>query len=231
MAQGIIAGGTDYSGQTIWEIKSDIENWMKYSQKIKNEFNQTISELKDNKYWETEVPFDFRSFGEGTIRICDTFYSDFQIVVKSIESDNVTKREIELMKNIYAVAVEYEDLSWRSFRLKDGCWHDYGNPLFIKAERLYADGRDFYVTLKDVSNALCRMEDYVKDERITQINDNSINIGDNNDLRNVRINHEQNVNRESQPKESWLKKWWWTFVVPIAVAVIAGIILYGLKMN
>ena len=231
MAQGIFAGGTDYSGQTIREIKSDIENWMEYSQKIKNEFNQIISELMDDKYWETEVPFEFRSFCEGTVRICDTFYSDFQIVVKSIESDNVTKREIELMKNIYTVAVDYENWSWRSFRQKDGYWHDYGNPLFLKAERLYADGRDFYVTLKDVSNALCRMEDYVKDERITQINDNSINIGDNNDLRNVRINHEQNVNRESQPKESWFKKFWWTFLVPIAVAVIAGIILFMLKMN
>ncbi len=43
MAQGMIAGATDYSEQTIMDIKSDIEYWMKYSQEIKNEFTNTIT--------------------------------------------------------------------------------------------------------------------------------------------------------------------------------------------
>lgn len=235
MAHSIIAGGTDYSEQSIWDIKEDIDNWIEYCERINDEFSQTIAELKENKYWETKVPYDFRSFCQCTRSICDTFCSDFQIITKAIETDNITRREIDLMKNIYRISREYEEWSWKSFKQKDCYWHDYGNPLFRKAEDLYAHGRDFFISMKDVSNAVCRMEDYMKDAKTTQTNiDNSINIqtGDNANFKKASFTAGQNERKEEQSlKRSFLQKFWWAIVVPIAVAVIAGVILFLLKMN
>lgn len=237
MAQGMIAGATDYSEQTIMDIKSDIEYWMKYSQEIKNEFTNTITELKQNNYWERKVPYDFRNFCLRVGKICDTIYSDFQVIKSAIENDMITKREVTLMRHIYTLICECEDENVHSYKNvdQDGFWHEYGHPMFTKVEDLYGDGGDFFATLKDVSNAAHRMEDYVKEERVSQTSiDNSINIkaGDNADFRKAEISAGQKEINEYQPsKESFIKKYWWTFVVAVAAAVTAGIILYLLNIN
>lgn len=245
MAQSLFAGMTNYSEQTIFDIKMDIEKWIEYCQEIKNLFRDTIDELKAAKYWDAKVPFGFQVFCLNVGTVCDTFITDFRIILSSIKDDNITKREIDLMQNIYRVACEKEDESWQSFKnYDDGHWHEYGNPLFKKAEDLYGKGRDFFVTLRDVSNAAARMENYMKDDRkmnvsvngnnnspiniggTQNVTDNSIHMGDNNKIKNANIS-----TGNQKEKESWLKKWWWAFVVPIGVAVVAGIILYLLNMN
>lgn len=229
MAQSLFAGMTNYSEQTILDIKADIEKWIEYSQKIKAFFQETIAELKVTSYWETKIPFGFRSFCLNVVTVCDTFSSDFQIILLAINRDNVTRREIDLMRNIYRVACENETDSWKSFRNfdGDGHWHEYGDPLFEKVENLYDKSRDYFGTLKDVSNAAARMENYMKDEiKIQNNTDNSIHIGDNNKISKSNISTGQ-----QKEKESWIKKWWWTFVVPIVAGLIVGIILYLLKMN
>ena len=229
MAQSLFAGMTNYSEQTIFDIKMDIEKWIEYSQKVKDLFQSTIDELKAEKYWDAKVPFGFQAFCLNVGTVCDTFITDFRIILSSIKDDNITKREIELMQNIYRVACEKEDESWQSFKNfdEDGHWHEYGDPLFEKVENLYGESRDYFVTLRDVSNAAARMENYMKDEiKIQNNTDNSIHIGDNNKISKSNISTGQ-----QKKKESWIKKWWWTFVVPIVAGVIVGIILYLLKMN
>lgn len=237
MAQGLIAGGTDYSEQTILDIKSDIEYWMKYSQEIKNEFTQTITELKQNNYWETKVPYDFRAFCLSVGKICDTIYSDFQVVKTAIENDMITKREVTLMRHIFELVCKCEDEDIHTFKNvdQDGYWYEYGHPMFTKVEDLYGDCGDFFATLKDVSNAAYRMEDYVKEEIVSQTSiNNSLNIqtGDNADFRKASISAGQKESDGKQlSKDSFIKKFWWAFIVPVAAAVIAGIILFLLKMN
>lgn len=58
-----------------------------------------------------------------------------------------------------------------------------------------------------------------------KFSDNSINIGDNNKIEKTKICSNKSAN------QSWISKWWWAFVVPILASVIAGIILFFLKMN
>ena len=236
MAQGFIAGATNYSDQSIMDIKKDIESWISYSRQIKSNFEITIAELKEQDYWDDKVAFDFQVFCCGVPRICDTFCSDFEIILDAINADRITAREINLMKNIYRVSVENEEYSWKSFKGKSGeCrWHDYGNPLFKKAETMYSSGRDFFVTLIDVSNAVARMEDYMKDDN-TVIdnsihNDNSITIGDGNEIQSSVIGNKNTL--ENPPEES---SFWSKFGRPLLVTIIGGVVVavicFWLKLN
>lgn len=229
MAQGFIAGSTNYSEQSIIDIKSDIESWISYSRRIKALFEGTIAELKEKNYWNGKVSVDFQAFCYSVPKICDTFCSDFEIVLTAINADRITAREITLMTNIYRVSVENEEYSWKSFKGKDGGyrWHNYGNPLFEKVEQLYGDGRDFFVTLRDVSNAVARMEDYMKDEKTvidnSVHNDHSITIGDGNKIKKSVIGN--NNTTETPQKES---SFWSKFWLPLLITIIGGVAVAGI---
>ena len=129
------------------------------SQEISEIFTSTIIELKNNGYWQETVPFNFRIFCENVPNICRTFISDFKKILDDIEQGKILKTTIKLMENIYRVSVENEERSWKTFK-DDHDWHVYSNKNFQAAEKLYQEGRDFFVTLRDVSNATARMEDY-----------------------------------------------------------------------
>ena len=250
MAQALMAGMTNYSEQTINDIKDDIENWIKYCNNIKEEFEANIAFLSENDYWETKVPMDFRAFCLYLGKICDTFSSDFELIIKAIDEDRITSREISLMKNIYKVSCENEEYCWRTYKNfnEDGQWHEYGNPLFAKVEKLYGDGRDFLVSLRDVSNAAARMEDYMKEENAvnvsvngnnnSQINiggtqnvtDNSINIGDNNEIKNSVIGNANKIDN-GPVKESFFHKYMWPILSGVAIAVIAALICLWLGLK
>lgn len=224
MAQGLIAGTTNYNEQSIMDIKRDIKSWMSYCIKTKNFFEKTIAELKEQNYWDGKVAFDFQMFCCSIPQICDTFYSDFGIILDAINADRITTREINLMKNIYRISVENEKYSWKSFKGKDReCrWHDYGNPLFEKSETMYSKGRDFFVTLRDVSNAVTRMEDYMKEENTiidnSVHNDNSITIGNGNEIKSSVIGNKNTLEKLPEKSSFWSKFW-----LPLLVAIIGGV--------
>ena len=230
MSQSVFAGMTNYQEQSVIDIKDDIVSWIELSKRIKTHFIETMSELKETGYWR-KVPCGFASFCEGVPTICDTFCHDFEIIIKSIENDCISNREIQLMRNIYKCAWENEEYSWRSYKDEnDIYWKDYGNQEFRKIETLYGDGRDFFVTLKDVNNAMVRLEDYVKPDGtvVNKIEDNSIHIGDGNEINNSPIGSTITNNLE---KNSLFKKHMWEIIsgIIVGVAVVAICIWFGLK--
>lgn len=227
MAQGLIAGSTNYDEQSILDIKSDIENWISYSFKIRNFFETTIEELKIQDYWDSKVPYNFQTFCIGVPKICETFCSDFEIILDSIKNDRITQREINLMKKIYKVSKESEEYSWKSFKDKnDGYWHEHGNPLFKKVERMYAKGRDYFVTLKDVGNAVSRMEDYMTDEKSvvdnSVHNDHSIHIGNDNKIKGSIIGNA--ITNNPEKKQSFWSRFW----LPLLITIVGGVICTGI---
>lgn len=143
MAQGLAAGMTDYSKQTIGDIKSDIEYWIKYSEETKNEFSTIINDLEDCGYWKKNVPLNFQIYCHSIGQICDTFCSDFRIIIAAIDGDAITKREITLMNNIFEVASKNEEQSWQIFKENED-WKEFMDPMYQKAETLYAHARDFF---------------------------------------------------------------------------------------
>lgn len=219
--QGLIAGCTDYSEQNIDNIKDDVVKWQKMSQEISEMFTSTIKELKNSGYWQKTVPFSFKVFCENVPNICNTFIADFKRIVEDIEQSKISKKTIRLMENIYRVSVEKEEHSWKSFKESDD-WHIYSNKNFQAAEKLYQEGRDFFVTLRDVSNATARMEDYMEEEKDTIV-DNSITIGNGNKIDGSIIGH--NSQGKEEKRQSWWSKWWKLFAIPLAVTVIGGLIV------
>ena len=224
MAQGLIAGLTNYDEQNISDIEKDIKKWIELSNDIKVLFEKTITELIEVGYWEQKVSFDFRAFCQDVPKICNSFVADFNIVLEAIQEDNITNREIKLLRKIYKVSYENEEFSWKTFKGKDtlGRWHQYGNPLFEKAENLYQCGRDFFVTLRDVSNAASRLEDYMKEEKTVIDNsihtDNSITIGDGNKIKKSVIGNANNVNKPEKKISFWSKFW-----LPLIITIIGGV--------
>lgn len=221
MAQSIFAGCTNYSEQTSEDILKDIMFWIKYSQEIKCQFENTIEELRDSGYWNSKVDFDFRLFSESMPQMINTFISDFEIVCESIEQDHILPRDIKILKNIRDVVFENERHCWKTYK-SDSAWHDYGNPDFKKVEQLYADGRDYLVTLKDVGNAASRLEDYMRENKVVEVTktDNSIHIGDKNKIKKVNIGN----NNGAEPKQNTGSKFKDIFLIPLIVAVIAAVI-------
>lgn len=238
MTQGIFAGCTNYSEQTLSDIRIDIESWINYTKEIKNLFETTILLLSQSGYWDKKVPFNFKAFCQTIPTICATFITDFNIILKDIHEDNITKRTIKLMQNIARVARENEEQSWRSFK-EENHWKEYGEKEFCLAENLYSKGRDFFVNLFDVSNAVRRMEDYMTDgNREIVVHgsvdnsvhgnvdnsihvenvDNRISIGDGNTINSSVIGNDNKTNL--QRKESKLV---WKIIVPIIVSVVAGL--------
>lgn len=219
--QGIFAGGTDYSNQSIDAISKDIKSWSNLCENIKSQFELSINELTIDGYWLEKVPFDFRAYCANTIRTCETFINDFDFIVGAIDNDEVTKREIALLQNINKVAHQNEQESWKTFKNPDdGPWKQYGNNQFAKAEKLYQISRDFYVTLFDVDNAACRLEDYMKESTVINKSihaENSVVIGDGNTIKRSTITAKEPT------KKHWLLEHLW---LPILVAVIAGLIIW-----
>lgn len=223
MTQGFIAGCTNYQEQTLEDIRSDIEWWIKYSKQTQIDFLETIDLLKAANYWRECVPFDFRIFCESIPNVCGTIINDLNIVLKDIDENQISSGTIKLMNNVCKIASTNEKRSWETYK-NDSQWKDYDDRNFRSAEALYADGRDFFVTLIDVGNAAARMEDYMKPNKSI---DNSIHIGNGNKIKKSIIGH----NNGQEKKEGTLSKIIWKIIAPIVVGVaIAAICLWlGLK--
>lgn len=223
MSQGLFAGFTDYSEQSISDIAEDIARWIDYSERIKKEFQSTIDSLTKVGYWDY-VPYDYSSFCEEIPSLCDTFAADFNIVLSAVSKDRITRREITLMENIYNVAHKKERELVSAYKGGDTRWHNYGDNNFAQTETLYKHVRDYFVTLFDVDNVAGRMEHYMKDDTII---DNSIHaedsviIGNGNEISDTTIRTKADGRKSSKCKWQLENIW-----LPIVVAVVAGIIVW-----
>lgn len=78
----------------------------------------------------------------------------------AINRDQLTLREVNLIKKIGINASEYNSEFGRSFK-EDSRWKEYGNEDFKIVENMYAKGRDYFVTLQDALNISARLSDYI----------------------------------------------------------------------
>lgn len=224
MAQGLFAGATKYSEQTKQAIGEDIVCWIAASKKIKPMFIETILLLKNHDYW-NNIPYNFQMFCENLPNVIKTIISDLELVHHNIEKDHIAQADINLLKNIFNIVTENEEFCWRSYKdASDGYWYEYGNKDFALVETLYKEGRDYLITLKDISNAAERLKDYMKEEKNVHIEQNNcVNMGDHNRIKSINLeNGSKNSKEKNKKKES---KFIWFIVIPIATAVIAGILL------
>ena len=225
MSQGIFAGMTDYSDQSLSDVANDIRKWIKYCDSIKIKCESNIAAIKKEGLWESTVPYEFRNFCLNMPIVCDTYIHDFKIVLKSIESDNITQREINLIRNLYNKAHENEKWCMEAYKHSEPRgWCKFGTPEFEKIEELYSAGRDFYVTFFDLSNLVARMEDYMKKDTVVDSSthiDQSIHLCDQVNLEISGKNNQIGNNFNKDAKQSI----WEKFHIPLLVTIIGGVIV------
>lgn len=164
MAQSIFGGSSEYSDQTLADIIEDLEKWVVFSEETLSLFDKTICELKQNNYYQT-VPFNLRAMYERATRKLNTFISDLNVIIKSINADSIFIRDVNLLNNIGRISIlsnhqfgtVYHDIvdRWSGANFQDSN--------FLMIERLYHEGRDVFVSLMDASNAAERLKDYMSD--------------------------------------------------------------------
>lgn len=159
MAQGLIGGATSYEEQSLKDILEDIRRLVEYTEEISLEIQNGIVKLKESNFW-NKVYFNFQMTLLSSLTCQEAYLHDFSIIVKAIQEDKITEREVRLLRNIGKKAIEFNHEYGKTFK-EEYRWRDYGNPDFKVAEDLYAHGRDYFVTLQDATNAAARLNDYV----------------------------------------------------------------------
>ncbi|MBK5240243.1 hypothetical protein [Clostridium sp.] len=193
MAQGIFGGATSYEEQSIGDILSDIKSWIEYTQSVQTSIKKGIEHFKKCKFW-GKVSYNFKMTLVSTIGCQNTYLEDFCIIVKSIEGDKITQKEASLLRKIGKTAIDFNHEYGRNWN-EDDRWKEYGDPDFRIVEELYADGRDYFVSLQDASNASSRLVDYIS--TLPPITNNSINqhiTGDKNIVSGINNGHMNFVN-------------------------------------
>lgn len=209
MAQGIFGGMTNYEDQSLEDILIDLRHWVDYTNEIKNFIEQGIKTLKESGYW-NRVPFNFQMILSSSIKSQQTFLHDFKLIIDAIQNKHLSSREVELMKRIGMNAKDYNIQYGKAYK-EDLDWKDYGNRDFKIVEKLYADGRDYFVTIQDASNIPTRLSDYFNpishsiDQSVHQFisGNNNIVAGYNNGTMNKT---EINANEFSNEVDSALEK-------------------------
>ncbi|EIM08463.1 hypothetical protein A1A1_00155 [Planococcus antarcticus DSM 14505] len=209
MAQGIFGGMTNYDDQSLEDILTDLRHWVDYTKEIKNFIEQGTKTLKESGYW-NRVPFNFQTILISSIKTQQTFLHDFKLIMNAIQNERLSSREVELMKRIGLNAEDYNVQYGKSYK-EDSDWKDYGNKDFKVVENLYADGRDYFITIQDASNISTRLSDYFNpishsvNQSVHQLisGNNNIVAGYNNGTMNKT---EINVNDFSNEVDSALEK-------------------------
>lgn len=161
MAQGIFGGATSYEEQSLQDILDDIVSWIQYTTDKKAFILAQKSIVEKSGFWD-KIAFDFQMTILSTITYFDTILYDLNLVKLSLEKNCITKKEVNLLRNIGVKANSYNHEYGRTFREDKKDWHDYGNPDFREVEEIYGRGWDYFVTMQDASNAAARLEDYME---------------------------------------------------------------------
>lgn len=198
MAQGMFGGLTSYRTQSLQDIFEDIERWIEFTTEIEKLVIARCTKLENVGYWD-KIPFNFQNTIFSSIKYFNTIKYDLSLVKSAIEKDYVTEKEVTLLKSIGHNAIDYNIEYGKTYKEDLHIWSDYNNSNFKIAEEIYKEGRDYFVTMQDVSNAAHRLEEYMTKENITK---NIVNIGDNatriqlqqGTINSIQTSNENNIN-------------------------------------
>ena len=239
MAQCFMAGMTSYENQSLADISEDITHWITYSEETKNNINKLLFKLKNTAFY-SHIPYDYKAMIHEMPRICQTNIDDFKRALEAIQTHTLTQGNVDLFWKIGTRAIENGNDNKKYYKSRDeGYWHDYGNPEFKMVEDIYAMFGNYCATLLDVTNAASRLKDYIdipKEVTAMKYENNSINIGNNNQISNSVIGSKNTVELEQETKvpeseESIASKSFWQIVAPIIVIVVGAAICAWLGLN
>jgi hypothetical protein len=159
MARNLVGGSTDYRHQSLADIINDINDTAAFLHREVDSVHRMIDTLQKNGYWNSNVPYDFKSIVGYSIKHYQTTISELEEIAAQSQL-LVEEHHWRRLKAVSDVADEINrkiGLYWNN----EYSGHDYGNPNFTLMERIYAAVRDIAVTLLDTSNISIRLKDFV----------------------------------------------------------------------
>lgn len=161
MAKGIYAGMTDYSHQTLDDIREDLKTEIANLKSEVEYIEENIQNLISNEYWNTNVPNNFKGHIRYCLRAYKTAIQEFNEISKEIET-NVEQHHINRLKRIANTANEINVAIGKLWHQDyNETYKNYGDANFTKVEQIYCTTRDLAVNLLDFDNAAYRLEDYI----------------------------------------------------------------------
>jgi len=191
MSRSFIAGMTDYSHQSITDLKEDLTYWMIACKEKFTWINTEISKIES--YW-TNVPLDFVNEIEYSRKFFQTVSDEIEDILPQLDTEVLSNHITRL--NSLAKTADKENRSigqvWHEDSME--CWKDYKDPDFRIVERIYGHTRDLVTSLRDLSNIASRLNDYVGKMKGNNTADlSSTNFG-NNAVISIGNNNVVNVN-------------------------------------
>lgn len=180
MARSFLAGSTDYSHQSLTDLKEDLNYWKGLcSERIKWIDNQ-ISILESRNYW-CKMPNIFQSEIYYSRKFFSTVFEEITLILSDLEFE-VRENHITRLNRLANTAdKENKDIGQTWHGDYDHYWKDYGNEDFAIVEEIYGRTRDLVASLTDLSNIAFRLKDFIgkmKTEESKSIL-NSAKFGDN----------------------------------------------------
>lgn len=159
MAKGFFAGITDYSYQSLSDIKSDLQNESILLSQTVEEVERNIRDLKKSGYWDEKVNSDFKNITLVSLHHYRTAIEEIDDIVSEIP-DNVEEHHCLRLKRVS----EFADGTnkkigkvWNSDYLDK----EYSNSEFRKVEKIYTESRDAAASLLDIDNISDRLLDFI----------------------------------------------------------------------
>lgn len=175
MAQGLFGGLTSYETQSLQDILEDIEKWIKFTNETEELIKERHGQLQNCGFW-NKIPYNFQCTIECTMRYFGTIKYDLTLIQDAIKKNYITEKEVKLLKTIGHKAGKMDIEYGKTYKEDLHTWSDYSNPHFRLAEEVYNNGRDYFITLIDASNAAERLEHYMEEKKIIN---NVVNISGN----------------------------------------------------
>ena len=191
MSRSFIAGMTDYSHQSITDLKEDLTYWMITCKENIIWINTEISKIKS--YW-TNVPLDFVNEIEYSRIFFQTVSTEIEDILPQLETE-VLKNHITRLNSLAETAdKENRSIGETWYENSIESWKDYKDPNFRIVEKIYGYTRDLVTSLRDLSNIASRLNDYIGKMKINKTTDlSSANFG-NNTVVSIGNNNVVNVN-------------------------------------
>lgn len=159
--RGSIAGGTDYSHQSIADISTDLDDLAKNFCKWSRELSGHVKKLKENKRW-AEVPDDFKIHAARAMKLIDTACDELGEIGKEIRREVQAHHSVrlrQLAKSADEINREIGKM-WHADYLERWKSGHYGEDWFMIVEDIYADGRDSVATLLDLDAIGVRLDHF-----------------------------------------------------------------------
>lgn len=158
MARSFMAGMSDYSHQSLDDIKIDLHDWDTFIKDTLAKMNNCLDQLEPTEYWK-QFDFDFKAVVYSVKKMFETAIHDISEVLEGIDQE-IKDYHVRIIRNLGDQGAEF-------YRTFGKVWHsgdvrkEYGQRLFMLVENIYGNGRDMAADLIDLQNLSERLTDFV----------------------------------------------------------------------